>query len=103
MEKANHSYSKNVEELKQANDLLRQDVRELQTELDTLKVANNSLSKAKEVSEFELRKLKSELHFMQESVQDAQSVGAQFERAKNALKKAESNTNALAQKINALE
>ena len=76
---------------------------ELQSELDTLKAANNSLSKAKEVSEFELRKLKSELHFMQESVQDAQSIGAQLERTKNALKKAESNTNAINQRLTALE
>ena len=78
-------------------------MRELQTELDTLKTANHSISKGKEVTEFELRKLKSELHFMQESIQDAQSTGVQFERTKNALKKSESNVIALTQKANALE
>lgn len=47
LEKANQNYSKNVEELKQENDLLREDLRGLQAEADTLKAANITVSKGK--------------------------------------------------------
>ncbi len=83
--------------------MLRQDVRELQIDLDALRVTNSSTSKAKEMNEFELRRLKAELHETHENLEEVRSVAAQLERTKVALKKAESSINTLTQKLNSVE
>lgn len=63
-----------MEDYKNENDQLRQDNTQMQTELENIKASGVSLSKAKEMAEFEQRRLKSEINVLQEALSEARVV-----------------------------